>query len=155
MLGALGNTDTRMIFGVDRYDAEYLVKIIGRVDTEAVKQTALRSNSQRITSSPIETEGQYETFSSLPEQWEQWIDRLRYQKPRQAMVSACDRPAASIITMRVPAYTATEEDIENIRRESGQNYGIPYEQAKREVEERFSVNLQRRTEPLESEPVAH
>ena len=121
MLGALGNTDTRVIFGVDRYDAEYLAKIIGRVDTEAVKRAA-------------KTETQYELFSSTNEQWEQWYDRLRFQAPRQAIVASQERPAVTITTLAIPAYTATEEAIEAIRRESGARYGIPYSQARRQIE---------------------
>ncbi len=138
MLGALGNTDTRMIFGVGRYDAEYLAKMIGQVDTEAVKETALYSNSQRVTASPVETETQHEAFLSLSDQWEQWVDCLRFQKPRQAMVAAGDRPATSITTLSIPAYRATEEQIEDIRRESMARYGIPYEQARKNIADSIS-----------------
>ncbi len=117
MIGALGNTDTRLIFGVDRYDAEYLAKIIGRVDAEAVKREA-------------KTETQYELFSPTGEQWEQWYNALRFQPPRQAMVSSQDRAAVSIITLPIPSYTAGDEEVEHIRRESLQRWGISLEQAK-------------------------
>ena len=121
MLGALGNTDTRMIFGVDRYDAEYLAKIVGRIDTEAIKREP-------------KTDQQYELFSSTQEQWEQWFDYLRFQQPRQAMVASGDQPAVAVTTLSIPTYTATEEQIEIVRRESVARYGVLYEQAKRNLE---------------------
>ncbi len=117
MLGALGNTDTKVIFGIDRYDAEYFAKVIGRVDTEAVKREP-------------KTNIQHEVFSSLPEQWEQWVDRLRFQPPRQATVMSQDREAATIITLPIPRYTATDEQVEHIRRDSLSQAGIPYTEAK-------------------------
>lgn len=122
MLGALGNTDTRLIFGVDRDDSEFFAKRIGRVDTEAVKRAP-------------KTETQHELFSSTTEQWEQWYDRLRFQPPRQAYVTTGERPAVPIITLNIPDYTATEEQIEEIRRESLKRYGIPYNEAKRNLEQ--------------------
>ncbi len=139
MLGALGNTDTRMIFGVDRYDAEYLAKVIGRVDTEAIKREP-------------KTETQHEVFSSTQEQWEQWYDSLRFQLPRHAMVMSGDKPAVSITTLSIPAYTATEEQVEVIRRESVMRYGIPYEQAKRNVEAN-TRNVNNQAEVPEYQPV--
>jgi hypothetical protein len=120
MLGALGNTDTKMIFGVDRNDAEFFAKIIGRVDTEAVKREAL-------------TETQHEVFSSVGEQWEQWFENLHFQPPRQAYVSSQDREAVSITTLPIAANTITEEQVEALRRESVSRYGIPYAEAKRSL----------------------
>jgi hypothetical protein len=122
MLGALGNTDTRVIFGVDRDDAEFFAKRIGRVDTEAVKREP-------------KSETQYELFSTTAEQWEQWYDQLRFQPPRQAYVTTGERLAVPIITQNVPTYTAGEEEIEHIRRESLARYGIPYSEARRNVEQ--------------------
>lgn len=142
MLGALGNTDTRMIFSVDRNDAEFFAKAIGRVDTEAIKREP-------------KTENQHEVFSPLPEQWEEWTDALRFQPKRRMIVSTQDGKVASLWAVKIPDYTATEEEVEAIRRESGQNFGIPYAQAKRKIEKRLLDHSQQRTEPLESEPVAY
>jgi hypothetical protein len=57
MLRVLSNVQTKVIFGIGRRDAEYFVKLIGRVDAEAVKRGP-------------KTETQHELLSSLPEQWE-------------------------------------------------------------------------------------
>jgi hypothetical protein len=133
MLGALGNTDTRVVFGVDRDDAEFFVRRIGRVNTEALKQTQLHTTSQTLASTR-ETESQHEAFASLSEQWETWCARLQFQPKRQAYVSTGDNVAVPIFTMPVPPYTATEDEIESIRRESAAAYGIAYSEAKRNIE---------------------
>jgi len=85
MLGALSNVQTKVIFGIGRHDAEYFAKLIGRVDAEAVKRDP-------------KTESQHELFSPLSEQWEQWIDRLRFQPARQATVASQDGRVVSLRT---------------------------------------------------------
>jgi hypothetical protein len=116
MLGALSNVQTKVIFGVSRHDAEFFAKVIGRVDTEAIKRDP-------------KTENQHELFASLPEQWEQWIDKLRFQPPRYAMVASRDGKVASIRTVTIPSYSASDEEVEAIRQESLKRYGIPYNEA--------------------------
>jgi hypothetical protein len=130
MLGALSNVQTKVIFGIGRHDAEYFAKLIGRVNAETVKRDP-------------KTETQHELFSSLPEQWEQWIDRLRFQSTRQATVASQDGRVVSLRTMTIPSYTATDEQVENIRRESMARYGIPYAEAERNVQETL-VDCQRK-----------
>ena len=120
MLGALSNVQTKVIFGIGRHDAEYFAKLVGYVDTEAVKRDA-------------KTESQHELFSSLPEQCERWVDRLRFQPARHATVACQDGRVVSLKTMTIPRYTATDEQVEEIRRESAARYGIPYAEAVRNV----------------------
>jgi hypothetical protein len=122
MLGALSNVQTKVVFGIGRYDAEYFAKLIGQVNIEAVKRDP-------------KTETQYELFSSLPEQWEQWVDRLRFQPARQATVATHDGRVVGLRTITIPRYTATDEQVENIRRESAARYGISYAEAERNVRE--------------------
>jgi hypothetical protein len=123
MLGALSNVQTKVIFGVSRHDAEFFAKVIGRVDTEAIKRDP-------------KTENQHELFASLPEQWEQWVDKLRFQPPRCAMVASRDGKAASIRTITIPGYAASDEDVEAIRQESLRRYGIPYNEAVNNMDKR-------------------
>ena len=122
MLGAISNVQTKIIFGIGRHDAEYFAKHIGRVDTEAVKRDP-------------KTETQHELFSSLPEQWEGWVDRLRFQSARQATVASQDGRVVCLRTVTIPTYTATDEQVEEIRSESAARYGIPYVEAQRNVQE--------------------
>ncbi len=122
MLGAMSNAQTRVIFGVGRSDAEYLAKSIGRVDTEAVKREPL-------------TATQHELFAPLPEQWEAWVERLRFQKPRQALVASHDGRVASIWTTPIPPYRATLEEVEAVRQESLRRHGIAFAQAQHNIQE--------------------
>jgi len=92
------------------------------VDAEAIKRDP-------------KTETQHELFSSLPEQWEQRVDRLRFQPARQATVASQDGRVVSLRTMTILPYTATAEQVEEVRRESLGRYGIPYAEAKRNVQE--------------------
>jgi hypothetical protein len=125
IMGALSNVQTKVIFGIGRYDAEYFAKVVGHVDTEAVKRDP-------------KTENQHEVFSSLPEQWEQWVDHLRFQKSRQATVATHDERVLYITTMTIPPYSATEAEVEAVRRESLLRYGISHDKAQRNVKERLA-----------------
>jgi hypothetical protein len=102
MLGALSNVQTKVIFGIGRKDAEYFAKMIGRVDTEEVKRDP-------------KTDAQHEKISPLPEQWERWVDHLRFQPPRKAVVSSQDGETARIRTITNPPYRAIDDDVEEIR----------------------------------------
>jgi len=113
MLGALSNVQTKVIFGVGRSDAEFFAKMIGRVDTESVKRDPL-------------TETQHEIFESLPEQWEKWVDQIRFQQPRRAMVALADGRVSTITTITIPPYQATDEDVEDFKIGSLKRVGIPY-----------------------------
>jgi len=123
MLGALSNVQTKVIFGVGRNDAEHFAKLIGRVDAEAVKRQP-------------KTESQHEMFESLPEQWEHWIDQLRFQDPRRAIVANQAGEVNSIRTITIPAYGAEDKEIEELRQSSLKRYAIPYRKALRNIEER-------------------
>jgi hypothetical protein len=95
--------------------------LIGYVDAEAIKRDA-------------KTETQHEMFSSLPEQWERWVDRLRFQPARQATVACRDGTVKTMRTLTIPHYSATDAQVEAVKRESMARYGIPYAQAQRNVE---------------------
>ena len=86
------------------------------------------------------TETQRELLSSLPEQREQWVDRLRFQPARQATVASQDGRVVSLRTMTIPPYTATALQVEQIRRESLARYGIPYAEAERNVRETLGAD---------------
>lgn len=140
MIGALGNTNTRMVFGIDRYDAEYLAKIIGRVNTQAIKREP-------------KTQEQYELFSSTHEQWEEWYDLLRFQEARQAMVVSGERPAVAVTTLNIPNYTVGEEVVEALRCESMAHYGIPFADAKKNLAVHLTQIDKSSMEVPDSQPV--
>ena len=83
-----------------------------------------------------------ESLFSLPEQWEPWVDRLRFQPARQATVAGQDGQVVSLRTMTIPPYTTTSEQVEETRCESLARYGIPYAEARRNVEEMLGADDQ-------------
>lgn len=116
MLGALSNVQTKVLFGIGRHDAEHFAKLVGRVDPEAIKRNP-------------KTETQHELFSSLYEQWEAWVDRLRFQRARHATVATQGGRVVDIKTINIPRYTATDEQVEEVRKSSMSLYGLPYTDA--------------------------
>lgn len=121
IIGAISNVQTKVIFGVGRYDAEYLAKLIGKVDPEEVKRDPKTTN-------------QHELFANLMEQWEGWIDEMRFQPDRKALVSVGTKPVQQIVTLKIPKYTATEAQIEQLRIYSAYKNGVAYDIAMKENE---------------------
>ncbi len=126
MVGAIGNIQTRVIFGVARRDAEWFAREVGRVNTDAVKREA-----QTTTQHPV--------YAPLAEQWEAWTTELKHQPARQAYVAGFDGTVRRIWTMRIPPYTVTDEEVETLRRHSLKQHGIPYAQAERFLQTSLSA----------------
>jgi hypothetical protein len=63
------------------------------------------------------------------------VDRLRFQLARQATVASRDGRVVSWRTVTVPPYTATADQVEEIRHESLAWYGILHAEAERNVQE--------------------
>lgn len=140
MLGAIGNIQTRVIFGVARRDAEWFAREVGWVDGETVKHEP-------------QTETQHPVFSPLAEQWEAWTVRLKGQPARQALVSSQDGRTAQIWTMTIPPYSASTEEVEAFRAASAQAHGVPYREAVRVIEENALSNpADTRSPPARSSP---
>lgn len=100
--GAIGNIQTKVLFGMSRQDAEVFGRGIGQIDTRAVKDTP-------------KTETQYALYQSLPEQWEHWISGLQWQATRQAHVLDSEGRVVQICTLPLPQITATSEQIAAVR----------------------------------------
>jgi hypothetical protein len=84
----------------------------------------------------------HEPVSSLPVQWVQWADRLRFLPARQAAVAGRDGQGVGLRTMIIPSYTATGSRVEEIRRGSQGRCGIPQAEAERNVQETLAVDDQ-------------
>lgn len=116
MLGAISNVFTKVIFGIGRFDAEYLGKAIGRVDAEAVKRQPKQDS-------------QYELFASLFEQWEEWINGLRFQRSRQMTVATQDGAVMNLRTLNVPLIQDSKKSFSFLRsgvpRKFGRNQALP------------------------------
>ncbi len=121
MVSAISDVQTKAIFGIGRADAEHFAKVIGKIDTEAVKRDP-------------KTESQHELFSPLMEQWEEWIDGLRFQPPRQMTVASEDGQVVMLKTITIPPYRVTDDEVHQLQMESLARYGIPYAQAQQNIQ---------------------
>lgn len=122
MLGAIGNIQTRVIFGVARRDAEWFAREVGRVDTGAVKDEP-------------RTDTQHPLYAPLAEQWEEWAVQLTDQPARRAFVAGHDGVSKPIWTMTIPSYSASDEQVERLQRNSLAYHGKPRCQAAQYVDE--------------------
>jgi hypothetical protein len=80
---ALGNAQTIVTFRISRADAEALARVLGEVNTQAVKHES-------------HTTIQHPVYSPLSEQWEEFVKFLTKQKVRQATVKTADDRLAVI-----------------------------------------------------------
>jgi type IV secretory system conjugative DNA transfer VirD4/TraG family protein len=81
--GAIGNCGIEVVFKVNRDDAEYLAKRIGRVDTGKVKHVVV-SHEAKDRTHPV--------FDPLAEQWERQTQAIQGLKRRYAVFrDASDR----------------------------------------------------------------
>ena len=116
MLGAIGNIQTRVIFGLSRRDAEWFAQEVGKVNTQAIKHDS-------------QTETQHPVFAPLNEQWEDWAVQLKDQPARQAFVTGHDGTVRRIWTLKVPRYRVTDEMLASMTVSSLKEHGILYQKA--------------------------
>jgi len=122
MVGALGNIQTRVIFGVSRRDAEWFAPEVGRVDMESAKHEP-------------QLETQHPVYTPLAEQWEGWTMRLKDQPARRALVASYDGQTRAIWTLKVPSYTVTDEQVEAFCQASLRAHGVSPHKAESDRQE--------------------
>lgn len=110
MKGAIGNIGVKVVFGVDREDAEVLAKKLFDVDVTQVK-------------SEPHTETQHPVFSPLAEQWEKWVQELQQLPARCAYARSSNRLATELKTPSVYDGSCLEERLEWIKVHSLRCYG--------------------------------
>src|SRR5579862_910770 len=98
LAGAIGNIQTKVLFGMSRQDAEVFGRALGQVDIRAVKDLP-------------KTQVQHPLYESLPEQWEQWVSGLQWQNARRAHVVDHMGRSRRILTLPLPGITALPEQI--------------------------------------------
>ncbi|MBN1536191.1 MAG: type IV secretion system DNA-binding domain-containing protein [Anaerolineales bacterium] len=111
---ALGNAQTIVTFRISRADAEALARVLGEVNTEAIK----RQNT---------FPSQHPIFSPLNEQWEDFIQFLTRQEVRQATVKTADDRLAVIWSEYIQKNNYSEEALEKIIVECIKRYGNSFE----------------------------
>ena len=110
---ALGNAQTIIAFRISRDDAEALARVLGEVNTQAVKH-----DSQTSTQHPL--------FAPIFEQWESYIQHLTRQQVRQATVKTADDRLAIIWPEKTKEATCTPEQFENVITASLKRNGHPF-----------------------------
>lgn len=87
--GAIGNIQTKVLFGMSRQDAEVFGRSVGQVDIRAVKDLP-------------KTDYQHALYESLQEQWEGFTSSLQWQPPQRAHVIDSAGWALGISTLPLP-----------------------------------------------------
>src|SRR5207245_9498637 len=95
LLSALGNIGTKILFAVDRVDAEVMAKKLFAVDGEQIKHQ-VTNEYHKEKSHPV--------YYSLQENWEQVTQAIQNLKPRTCLVKAPRRHVAKIHTIGVRRY---------------------------------------------------
>ncbi len=126
---ALGNVGIRVVFSIDREDAQIMAPKLFSVDTEAVKHDA-------------PTENQHPLFENLQNQWENATATIQRLAPRHALVKRRNTPVVEIKTAHIPSYSVTSYQIDTLQTELVKTHGVPLSGLVTP-----SINVQR-TEPL-------
>jgi hypothetical protein len=99
--GAIGNIQTKVLFGMSRQDAEVFGRSTGRVDIRAVKDDP-------------KTNYQHALYESLGEQWEGWTSGLQWQRPQRAHVIDSTGKVVPVSTLPLPDSSVTDQALEQV-----------------------------------------
>ncbi len=108
---ALGNVGIKVVFSVDREDAEVMSRKLFTVDTEAVKHEA-------------QTDTQHPLFSPLAEQWEEATAAIQALPPRVAFVKQRGRGVVQMRTESIPRYQVTAAEVETLKTRLAKTHGV-------------------------------
>lgn len=109
---ALGNVGIKVVFSVDREDAEVMARKLFAVDTEEVKHDA-------------QTETQHPLFSPLAEQWERAVATIQELPPRMAFMKRRGKGVVQLRTEPVPAYQVSPTTVEELEQRLARIHGVP------------------------------
>lgn len=124
MQGSIGNVGVKVVFGVDRGDAEVMARKLFDVDLTQVKSEA-------------HTETQHPVFSPVPEQWEGLVNELQRLPQRCAYARSHNRPVKRLKTVTVHDRACSEKELERIKLHSLRRYGRPGREVAEEIGGRY------------------
>jgi len=113
---ALGNVGIKVVFAVDREDAEVMARKLFMVDTEEIKHEA-------------QTETQHPLFSPLTEQWEKAVATIQTLSPRMALVKRRGTGLVQLKTEGIPKYQASPADVDLLEMRLARVHGVPISHA--------------------------
>ena len=111
---ALGNAQTIVTFRISRADAEALARVLGEVNTQAVKHDN-------------QTQVQHPVYSPLSEQWEEFVNFLTKQKVRQATVKTADDRLVVIWSELIKENNCPPDKLEDVITQCLSHHGLPYQ----------------------------
>jgi hypothetical protein len=112
---ALGNAGIKVVFGVDREDAEVMAKKLFAVDTDEVKHEA-------------QTETQHPLFSPLGEQWEKATAAIQALPSRMALIKRRGHPVIQMQTQRIRPYAVQARALDELMADLACRHGVPVSQ---------------------------
>lgn len=114
MTSALGNIGTKIVFAVDRTDAETMAKKLFLISGEEVKHT-VESEPHQDKTHPV--------FYTLWEEWEKATQAIQNLKPRTALIKVQQKGVAKIHTTAIKGDHLSVEQIERLERRLMQQVG--------------------------------
>jgi hypothetical protein len=102
----------KVVFGIDREDAEVMAKKIFFVDTQQVKHDAAS-----VAQIPL--------YDPLPEQWEKATASIQQLRPRLAYVKERGVDPVLIRTETIKPYRVSQTIVEELTRELARVHGTP------------------------------
>lgn len=114
LVSALGNVGIKVVFAIDRMDAEIMVKKLFAIDTERVKHL-VTSAEQQDKSHPV--------YYSLQEEWEQSIQQIQNLPPRNCLVKVQRQKVVQMETIPLTPATVEERALEEVRKMLLENWG--------------------------------
>lgn len=114
---ALGNAQTMVAFRISRADAEVLARVLGYVDSNAIKREA-----QTATQHPV--------FAPLLEQWESFTQSLTMQAVRQCTIKTADDRLGVIWADKVLERDYNAAELESVVLESLKRHGCRFKLSK-------------------------
>jgi Type IV secretion-system coupling protein DNA-binding domain len=112
---ALGNVGIKVVFAVDREDAEVMAKKLFAADTEEIKHDA-------------QTETQHPLFSPLGEQWERATATIQELPLRTALVKRRGHTVIQMQTQPIRTYGVQAGAVDELMRDLARRHGIPASQ---------------------------
>lgn len=117
MQSALGNIGTKIVFNVDRADAEVMAKKMFFVDAEQIKHEVEDELHQEKT---------HPVYYSLQEGWEQATQAIQNLRPRTCLVKPPHRPVSKLHTIPIRERRLSESQLDEIEGQLVKLAGRPY-----------------------------
>jgi hypothetical protein len=113
---ALGNVGIKVVFAVDREDAEVMAKKLFAADTEEIKHDA-------------QTETQHPLFSPLGEQWEKATAAIQDLPPRTALMKRRGHTVIQMQSQSIRPYKVQNGAVDELMCDLARRHGLPVSQA--------------------------